>query len=31
MEQIAKQELPAGMGFDWTELTYQQIEAGKTC
>ncbi len=29
MEQICRQELPAGMGFEWTELTYQQIEAGK--
>src|SRR5207247_456246 len=29
MEQICRQELPAGMGFSWTELTYQQIEAGK--
>jgi multidrug efflux pump len=29
MEQISRQELPQGMGFDWTELTYQQIEAGK--
>jgi multidrug efflux pump len=29
MEQICKKELPAGMGFEWTELTYQQIEAGK--
>jgi multidrug efflux pump len=29
MEQISKQELPVGMGFEWTELTYQQIEAGK--
>jgi multidrug efflux pump len=29
MEQISRQELPAGMGFEWTELTYQQIEAGK--
>jgi multidrug efflux pump len=29
MERIARQELPAGMGFEWTELTYQQIEAGK--
>src|SRR5262249_6301594 len=28
-EQISRQELPAGMGFEWTELTYQQIEAGK--
>jgi multidrug efflux pump len=29
MEQIAREELPGGMGFEWTELTYQQIEAGK--
>jgi multidrug efflux pump len=29
MEQISRQELPGGMGFEWTELTYQQIEAGK--
>jgi multidrug efflux pump len=29
MERIARQELPSGMGFEWTELTYQQIEAGK--
>jgi multidrug efflux pump len=29
MEQICRQELPIGMGFEWTELTYQQIEAGK--
>jgi multidrug efflux pump len=29
MEQVAKQELPSGMGFEWTELTYQQIVAGK--
>jgi multidrug efflux pump len=29
MEQISNQELPAGMGIEWTELTYQQIEAGK--
>jgi multidrug efflux pump len=29
MEQISRQELPVGMGFEWTELTYQQIEAGK--
>ena len=27
---IARQaELPAGMSYEWTELTYQQIEAGK--
>jgi multidrug efflux pump len=29
MEAICRQELPVGMGFEWTELTYQQIEAGK--
>jgi multidrug efflux pump len=29
MEKIARQELPGGMGFEWTELTFQQIEAGK--
>jgi multidrug efflux pump len=29
MEQISRQELPTGMGIEWTELTYQQIEAGK--
>lgn len=29
MEQISRQELPIGMGFEWTELTYQEIEAGK--
>src|SRR5579884_541628 len=29
MEQISRRELPAGMGIEWTELTYQQIEAGK--
>ncbi len=29
MEQIAREELPAGMGFEWTELTYQQVLAGK--
>jgi multidrug efflux pump len=29
MNQISRQELPAGMGSEWTELTYQQIEAGK--
>jgi multidrug efflux pump len=29
MERISKEELPAGMGIEWTELTYQQIEAGK--
>jgi multidrug efflux pump len=27
MEQVTRQELPAGMGFEWTELTYQQVLA----
>jgi len=30
MEKIANKELPPGMGFEWTELTYQQILAGNT-
>jgi multidrug efflux pump len=30
MERIARQELPNGMSFEWTELTYQQILAGNT-
>ena len=29
MNTLAKQELPTGMGFAWTELSYQEIEAGK--
>lgn len=29
MEQLAKRELPSGMGYEWTELTFQQIEAEK--
>ena len=29
MDQVARRELPVGMGFEWTELTFQQIEAGK--
>src|SRR5207253_10265049 len=29
MGQICQKELPAGMSFEWTELTFQQIEAGK--
>jgi multidrug efflux pump len=29
MEQISKQELPGGMGIEWTELTFQQIKAGE--
>jgi multidrug efflux pump len=28
MEKLAKRELPLSMGFEWTELTYQQILAG---
>ena len=27
MEQVARRELPIGMGFEWTELTYQQVLA----
>jgi multidrug efflux pump subunit AcrB len=27
MDRVAGKELPAGMGFEWTELTYQQILA----
>jgi len=30
METLAHQELPNGMSFEWTELTYQQIIAGNT-
>jgi multidrug efflux pump len=30
MEEVARQELPNGMRFEWTELTYQQILAGDT-
>jgi multidrug efflux pump len=30
MEQLARQELPNGMSFEWTDLTYQQILAGNT-
>ena len=30
LETLAHQELPNGMGFEWTELTYQQILAGNT-
>jgi len=30
MEALARQELPPGMGFEWTELTLQQILAGNT-
>jgi multidrug efflux pump len=30
MEELARRELPPGMAFEWTELTYQQILAGNT-
>jgi multidrug efflux pump len=30
MEEIAGRELPGSMGFEWTELTLQQILAGST-
>jgi multidrug efflux pump len=30
MEALANQNLPSSMGFEWTELTYQQILAGNT-
>jgi multidrug efflux pump len=30
MERLARQELPNGMSYEWTELTYQQIIAGNT-
>ncbi|WP_269714588.1 efflux RND transporter permease subunit [Caulobacter sp. NIBR2454] len=30
LEKLAAEELPNGMGFEWTELTYQQILAGNT-
>jgi multidrug efflux pump len=30
MEQIAKETLPKGIGYEWTELTYQDILAGNT-
>ena len=28
MERLARETLPQGMGFEWTELTYQQVQAG---
>jgi NodT family efflux transporter outer membrane factor (OMF) lipoprotein len=28
MERLARQVLPRGMGFEWTDLAYQQISAG---
>ncbi|MBB3103205.1 efflux RND transporter permease subunit [Azomonas macrocytogenes] len=30
MEKLLREELPNGMSFEWTELTYQQILAGNT-
>jgi hydrophobe/amphiphile efflux-1 (HAE1) family protein len=30
MEQLANETLPNGMGFEWTELTYQQKLSGNT-
>ncbi len=30
MERLLRAELPNGMNFEWTELTYQQILAGNT-
>lgn len=30
MAKLLKEELPNGMSFEWTELTYQQILAGNT-
>lgn len=30
MEKIARETLPRGIGFEWTDLTYQEILAGNT-
>lgn len=30
LEKIANEQLPRSMGFDWTELTYMQLDAGNT-
>src|SRR5258707_10283221 len=30
MQEIASKELPRSMGSDWTELTYQELQAGNT-
>jgi multidrug efflux pump len=30
LEEIAKRQLPRSMAFDWTELTYMQLDAGNT-
>jgi multidrug efflux pump len=29
LENVARQELPEGMGFTWSEITYQELEAEK--
>ncbi|MTW13337.1 multidrug efflux RND transporter permease subunit [Pseudoduganella eburnea] len=30
LEEIVKETMPKGMGYEWTELTYQEILAGNT-
>jgi multidrug efflux pump len=30
MERMARENLPRGMGFEWTELTFQQVQEGAT-
>jgi hydrophobe/amphiphile efflux-1 (HAE1) family protein len=30
MERLAQETLPRGMGYEWTELTYQQVREGAT-
>src|SRR5262249_39369675 len=30
MENVVKEELPGSMGYNWTELTYMQLQAGNT-
>jgi multidrug efflux pump len=30
MERLAEENLPRGMGFEWTELTFQQVQEGAT-
>ncbi len=30
MQEIADKELPRSMAYDWTELTYLQLQAGNT-
>jgi multidrug efflux pump len=30
MQEVAEQELPRSMAYDWTELTYLQLQAGNT-